>query len=163
MGYHTRVLREKIAVTALFLIVQFILIPLKMNGTIGGHWAITFIPLWLLYLLGLLMIARAIVNRLTRVGHQCSWLDIVINGVIVVAFSIFTALVSVQLSFPNTYPVLGLFAPLYGLFIIIVMLLCTPGATNMLDGSGDGHHGKARLTDDEQSTFRQNTFMGDLL
>jgi uncharacterized membrane protein len=118
---------------AIFLIVQYTLIAMRLNGTVGGHWALTFTPFWIgifVYLILLCVITVGHVKATTKKRQQpisyqwddYPWTRILLEFSFLICGTVFLAMLSIQQTYPGTFSGWILVSPLLidaGMAIII--------------------------------------------
>ncbi len=103
------------------LLAQIMAIILQIQGGSLVNWAVVFIPLWILDLVIALGLCHWGLKKYKDKNHSVSTLLLlIIFGLLIVAI-VFESLLSVQLTHPHTYSILGLYSPILSILILIII------------------------------------------
>jgi hypothetical protein len=103
------------------LILQTMAIVLQLNGGQIVHWAVAFIPLWLLEFILLYYIASLLIKKGLRHATVVRWDFVVMLIVLFIGSLVFLILLSIQLTHPLRFKAISLYSPILTILIIYAL------------------------------------------
>lgn len=109
------------ALISIDLLCQIIGIIFQYKGGESVHWAVVFIPLWILELVLLLTIIIFIVKTTIQQDKSRGWATIMLLFFVFAASTVFFILLSINLTYPGTYTPMQMWSPLFALLSLIII------------------------------------------
>jgi hypothetical protein len=111
----------KLFVVGTLSLLQIISIVLHVRNGSTVHWAVAFIPLWILNMMILFYMLNWALTKYKTGDQETSWTVVILLFTLFVCSTIFEVLLSVNLTHPGTYSVVNVYIPLI-LFTVILIV-----------------------------------------
>ncbi len=121
------------AIISVVLLCQVIGVVFQYKGGQVTHWAVVFIPLWILELVLFLTILVFIVKVTAQGDKRWGWATIMLLFFVFSGTLVFFILLSINLTYPSTYTVVQMWSPMFALLSLIIIY---PLLTAMFNEAG---------------------------